>query len=815
MTTHRNHYVPQWYQKRFLKDSKRPLYYLDLNPERTILPTGEVVGPPALQKNSPKNCFWARDLYTTTFGNIPNDEIERFLFGAIDNDGANALRAVVDGDLRKIHDLFRRFFEYLDAQKLRTPKGLDWIQTHYPQLTQLDLMGEMQHLRQMHVTMWLEAVREIVSAEQSDVKFVISDHPITIYHLASPPESDTCKYPNDPDVTLRGSQTLFPLDQNHCLILTNLEYAREPDRTDLMEPRVNARHFGHTIARIDNWIRARRLSAGEVTSINYILKSRARRFVAAAEESWLYPEKVASGDWKSHSGVLLPPKKELWRFGGEIYVGHKDGTSDYQDAFGRTSRSHEYLRKEVPKAEPSPAESCPCGSGRTFEACCKDLARRDRVPWDVYSIRERNLMLFRATRDILGLSRGKTWEDVRRELSDEHVKRIHTAYSALFPRETDIAQLLPRPDKRVFRGFYIGLIDPRTIAVSVLGWLRYFDEILLLNPFMNAAYIKPEYSPIDSPGQYKDQTLKNVALLDALAPYIHAGRVHLIPDPTEINITFRDMIWAIAKERVGKVKVSREDMRVAREFGRDDLKRMIARLPDEDLRHQIRRSSPEIGNDKLEEVIRHIREQHREDPLGLIQSLVMGEEGGQLQAFKSTNFELALFIAQLTGSAIYADQQFTKGELASAQVPSSIPSDGNQQLTLESELGLRFILDGDPAAMERVRNLPVSRAFRRAVHDLWNAAIEQPESSNVSAPADALRQVERAASATVSCEQSSGSGEESAAAVLDIDASVVVPPRGYSRNAAQRFLITFGRGRYIRAVPLAILFGAAVRRTPA
>ena len=288
-----------WYQKRFLKDTKTPLYYLDLAPQRTALSGGEQVGAPSIQRHAPKSCFWAQDLYTTLFFGTPNDEIERFLFGAIDNDGANALRAVVDGDLRTIHELFQRFFEYLDAQKLRSPKGLDWIKSRYPRLDQLELMHEMQGLRQMHCTMWLKAAREIVSAEESDVKFIITDHPVTIYNAQCPPDADMCRYPEDPPIEFIGSQTLFPLEANHCLILTNLEYAQNGDRTDLLKPRQNPRHFGHTLARIDAWIRTRKLSRADVIGINHIIKSRARRYIAGAEESWLRRPPIFSsaGDW--------------------------------------------------------------------------------------------------------------------------------------------------------------------------------------------------------------------------------------------------------------------------------------------------------------------------------------------------------------------------------------------------------------------------------------------------------------------------------------------------------------------------------------
>jgi hypothetical protein len=812
MTTSRNHYVPQWYQKRFLKDSKTRLYYLDLTPERTTLPTGERVGPPEVQRNSPKYCFSAQDLYTTTFFGIPNDEIERFLFGAIDNDGANAVRSVVDGDLAKIHEIFQRFFEYLDAQKLRTPRGLDWIKSRYPQLNQLELMVEMQQLRQMHCTMWLEAVREIVSAEDSDVKFIITDHPVTIYHPGFPPDSDDCVYPNDPDIALKGSQTLFPLGPNHCLILTNLEYARNPDRTDLSEPRQNARHFGRTIARIDAWIRARKLSRSDVTSINHILKSRARRFVAAAEEAWLYPEKVTSGDWRSNGKILLPPTNELWHFGGEIVVGYKDGTSDYQDAFGRTSRAHEYLRKDPPKGKPARGEFCNCGSGRTLEECCRDVAPEDRMPSNVYSIRERNLMFFRAIEDILGLSRGKTWEDVRRELSDDQVTKIHTAYAALWPKDTDLADLLPRPDGRVFRALYVGLIDPRTIAVSVLGWLRYFDEVILINPFVNAAFMKPEYSPIDSPGQYKEQTIKNVALLTALVPFIHDGVVHLVPDPLEFNDVLRQAIWGIAEQRRASMKPSPQDFLVARELGKDDFKRLLARLPDDSLQRQIRLSSPELSDEDLEGVIQYIRAEQAKDPLALIQPLVPGEEGAQLQQFRGINFELAMFLAQLAGAAVYSDQRLTKEDLRAARNPHVKAMQTDGQLTPDRELALRLTLDANPEETWKVRNMVPSEAFRASMRSLWKATLSHLESPNPTAVADALRQLEQLPEAEIGVSSESiqeTSAEQSLGNLFNIDAELVIPPDGYGLNAVRRFLITFGRRKHIKAIPIAILFGAA------
>src|SRR6267378_5309569 len=104
--TRHNHYVPIWYQKGFVVGTGTSLNYLDLNPPTTVLPDGRGIAGRPLTYRAPRSCFWSEDLYTTRFGLTINDEIERFLFGAIDDFGARAVRAFASGDLAAIHELF-------------------------------------------------------------------------------------------------------------------------------------------------------------------------------------------------------------------------------------------------------------------------------------------------------------------------------------------------------------------------------------------------------------------------------------------------------------------------------------------------------------------------------------------------------------------------------------------------------------------------------------------------------------------------------------------------------------------------------------
>ncbi|WP_135080066.1 hypothetical protein [Terasakiella sp. SH-1] len=80
-----NHYVPEWYQKGFLIDGKNQLHRLDLAPDKKELPDGRIISLNDYHTKPTSKCFVQRDLYTTFFGTYIDDEIERRLFGEIDD----------------------------------------------------------------------------------------------------------------------------------------------------------------------------------------------------------------------------------------------------------------------------------------------------------------------------------------------------------------------------------------------------------------------------------------------------------------------------------------------------------------------------------------------------------------------------------------------------------------------------------------------------------------------------------------------------------------------------------------------------------
>ena len=118
-----HHYVPQWYQKRFLKVGQTKYHYLDLHPETVV--NGNI----RYQRRNllhwgPAGCFCKDDLYTFTLGKWSTDQIEKMFFGAVDTHGRKAVEFFGDysGYAAGVHEAFPVLPQYMDAQRFRTPR---------------------------------------------------------------------------------------------------------------------------------------------------------------------------------------------------------------------------------------------------------------------------------------------------------------------------------------------------------------------------------------------------------------------------------------------------------------------------------------------------------------------------------------------------------------------------------------------------------------------------------------------------------------------------------------------------------------------
>jgi len=351
-TSFKHHYVPIWYQKRFLAPGTTAFKILDMQPDRFPLPKGGYRTARNIIERGPGSFFFEKNLYTTRVFGVANDDIERMLFGTIDHRGAAAMEAYQAEDWNRVHGSYMHMFEFMDALRLRTPKGLAWLQQLAGAKSKIEVLRLMQELRTMHCVMWVEGVLEIVSAKNSDAKFIFSDHPVTLFNRHVFPVNVAGQPAGDPNIAFKGTQTIFPFDRDHLFVLTHIEGARVLQKGAAMSARTNARFFDNSLARYDKCVRNRYLTDAQVREVNYIMKLRAQRYIAGAAEDDLYPERhLKNRMWPKLGRFLLPESDNTPSGRGEIFMQTKDGVFHHQDAFGRRPTTKEEYEAKAKQAQ--------------------------------------------------------------------------------------------------------------------------------------------------------------------------------------------------------------------------------------------------------------------------------------------------------------------------------------------------------------------------------------------------------------------------------------------------------------------------------
>jgi hypothetical protein len=345
-----NHYVPEWYQKRFVipgqKDNE--LYQLDFQPGFLVDPRGVIHPKQAVRRQGFRQCFAENDLYTARLGELESTQIEKLFFGDVDQRGHLAVNyftafAHPSMDKRAFMDLMW----YMSTQKLRTPKGLGWLGEQIGTKDRQSILAAMLRFQELHSATWTECVWQIADASASDTKFIVSDHPVTVYNRVCGPRSGWCRGYNDPAIWLNATHTVFPLSLEKVLILTNLSWVRNPYQKET-HLRPNANPFRDAIIKVTEIQTLRHLAEEEVRQINFIIKARALRYIAAAKKEWLYPEQYLSkSDWRKFGhGYLLMPDPRPLSGGGTIMWGGGRGPGGAMDAYGRPPWDKDFEKED-------------------------------------------------------------------------------------------------------------------------------------------------------------------------------------------------------------------------------------------------------------------------------------------------------------------------------------------------------------------------------------------------------------------------------------------------------------------------------------
>jgi hypothetical protein len=95
-----------------------------------------------------------------------------------------------------------------------------------------------------------------------------------------------------------------------------------------------------------------------------------------------------------------------------------------------------------------------------------------------------------------GLGGGSPRADRRKDQQD------YNLYEALWPLETDLLALLPKPDGEA-RAVYTGSINPSSINDFALAAPLNFGEFIVAHPFVHSGVIKKEMRPTENPKSYR------------------------------------------------------------------------------------------------------------------------------------------------------------------------------------------------------------------------------------------------------------------------------------------------------------------------
>jgi len=381
-------------------------------------------------------------------------------------------------------------------------------------------------------------------------------------------------------------------------------------------------------------------------------------------------------------------------------------------------------------------DPCPCGSGRKYKKCCLNK-QPSSSPSSVLanrSIRERNLILLSAIWDIFGFSKGKSWNDVRREMSNDQIRELYRVVGWLWSLDTDIISLLPKPDSKL-RGFYMGETKPDFLAIlqNIVRYSLYTDEILVVSPFMNPRCLAQDFNPLVHPELYKQDTLEMVYFVLKLFPWIESGIVNLIPDPADFDYSLRKAVWGMAEKRWKEqgLELSKETLAEIEPRGKRMLEKTMYRLPKDQLAISIKRALPQLTDKQLADQIEYVQKLRKKDPMIIDQEL---PPSGELHITRyGANLELGLYIGQLTGSYLYTDKTEQWDEiLSSKQTSPSEPEVWSPLTKSFQSLEFNFLDKIDPQFAYRLKEEGRLDRFRHFLRKVWvdiggNPSVDQAD----------------------------------------------------------------------------------------
>ncbi len=205
---------------------------------------------------------------------------------------------------------------------------------------------------------------------------------------------------------------------------------------------------------------------------------------------------------------------------------------------------------------------------------------------------------------------------IRRELTDEKIAKIYHLYEGLWPLETDLLALLPKPDGEA-RAVYTGSIHPSSVNDFAMAAPLYFGELIMAHPFVHSGVIKKEMRPTENPKSYRQEFLKTILFFLNVMPLVDLGLVNLIPDPCDFDFHLREQMMMMAQARSPRFD-PKDDPRLQKTM-EEDHRRGIMLMPPDAMRRQLRKLKPDLNEEEIEAAMRASVRMREDDPLAVLQ----------------------------------------------------------------------------------------------------------------------------------------------------------------------------------------------------
>ena len=322
----RNHYVPRLVPGAVHPEDapERKFHYLDLRPESVVRKDGRTYKRADLLRWGPKRCFVEEDLYTTRFGAWESTEIEQYFFGEVDSRG----RRAVDYFAGFAHPHMGQRTPSKTCsgtwawQKLRNAQGVARSGRPRPARRPQHGADGDAGAAAVHGALWSESVWSLATSPRTRRRSSSS-------RTIPSPCTTRAASPRHPSAAVTATPRSRSLARTRCSRCpwTGSSSSRtcRGCGTRTPTPRRSGPNPNPFRGTFFNWLQIqtlRELDEQEVLAINHIIKTRAHRYVAAAERDWLYPERhLTERRWDRLAGGPLPadagpPRRDLQRPGG-------------------------------------------------------------------------------------------------------------------------------------------------------------------------------------------------------------------------------------------------------------------------------------------------------------------------------------------------------------------------------------------------------------------------------------------------------------------------------------------------------------------